>query len=345
MSWTSERRRLAGALLAGVLLTGTTFALAALRHRVSFASDVAIYLLIVVITSIAGGFAPALAAAVAGSLLLNYYFTPPLHTFTVAEGQNALALLIFLLVAVLVSRIVHTARRVQPLARADRARAALLNAASHDLRTPIASAKAAVSSLRAKDVEWSEADREELLASADASLDRLTDLVTNLLDLSRLQAGVLPVLATPVGLADVVASALAHLPPVGTRLQLEIADELPAVLADAGLLERVVANLLQNALHFAPSGSPVRVHGAAVDGRIELRVIDAGPGLASWDPDAAFAAFQRAGDAPAPGAGIGLGLATVRGFAEAMAGDVRAEPTPGGGTTIVLRLPLVADVE
>jgi two-component system, OmpR family, sensor histidine kinase KdpD len=310
---------------------------------VSFASDVAIYLLIVVVTSIAGGFAPALAAAVAGSLLLNYFFTPPLHTFTVAEGQNALALLIFLLVAVLVSRIVHTARRVRPLAASDRARTALLNAVSHDLRTPIASAKAAVSSLRSRDVDWSAADRDELLASADASLDRLTDLVTNLLDLSRLQAGVLPVLAAPVDLGDVVSSALAHLAPTDARLDIDIADDLPEVIADAGLLERVIANLLQNALRFAPPGTPVRVTGTSADGRIELRVIDSGPGLAAWDQDMIFVPFQRAGDAPVPGAGIGLGLAIVRGFAEAMGGDVRAAQTAGGGTTMLVRLAPAAD--
>jgi two-component system sensor histidine kinase KdpD len=335
VTWLGAHRRGGGVIVAAVLLIAATLVLTSLRNRVTLAADLAIYLLIVVLTSIVGGFYPALAAAVAGSLLLNYYFAPPLHTLTVNAGQNALALAIFLIVAVLVSRVVHVARTVRPLAESDRARTALLNAVSHDLRTPIASAKAAVSSLRAQDVAWSDADRDELLAAADASLDRLTDLVTNLLDLSRLQAGVLPVSAAPVGLGDVVSRALDHLCPAPAAVRVDVPDELPAVLADAGLLERVVANLVQNALRFSPAGRPVTVRGATRDGAVELRVVDSGPGFAD-EPQ--FAPFQRRDDSPVPGEGVGLGLAVVRGLTEAMGGTVAAERTPGGGATLVVRL-------
>jgi two-component system sensor histidine kinase KdpD len=228
------------------------------------------------------------------------------------------------------------ASTVEPLAESERARTALLNALSHDLRTPIAAAKAAVSSLRAGDVAWSDDDRRELLASADESLDRLTGLVTNLLDLSRLQAGVLPVRNVPVGLDDVVARALDHVPAEGVVI--DVPSELPDVLADAGLLERVVANLLQNALRYTPEGQPVRVTGSVHAGTAELRIVDRGPGIAREDADAVFAAFQRRGDSSDNGAGVGLGLAIARGFAQAMGGDVTAEETPGGGATLVVRL-------
>jgi two-component system sensor histidine kinase KdpD len=230
------------------------------------------------------------------------------------------------------------ASAVEPLAESERARTALLNAVSHDLRTPLASAKAAVSSLRAGDVSWSEQDRRELLASADSALDRLTDLVTNLLDLSRLQAGVLPVHAAPVGLDDVVARALDHASDPGDALSVDVPADLPDVWADAGLLERVIANLVQNALRYAPAGSPVLIKGSRHVGMVELRVVDRGPGIAAADADAVFAAFQRRDDAPSRGAGVGLGLAIARGFAEAMGGGVIAEETPGGGATLVLRL-------
>jgi two-component system sensor histidine kinase KdpD len=432
------------------------------RHSLAFASDLSIYLLIIVVTSLVGGFYPALLGAIAGSLLLNYFFAPPFHTFTIGDRDNVLALVIFVLVAVLVSRVVDVSARrsasaarssaeaetlsnlagslvrgantpeallglvqetfamdgvsllakepgagtawqslaeigtappqeptaadavaeisdsqvlalaghslsaddqrilsafaaqvavayrqweltaaasaVEPLAASERARTALLNAVSHDLRTPLASAKAAVSSLLAADVTWSPADREELLNSADGSLDRLTDLVTNLLDLSRLQAGVLPVLVAPVGLDEVVPLALDHVAPVNAPIDVDLPTELPEVRADAGLLERVVANVVQNALRYSPDGERVRITGSEHGGKVELRVIDRGPGIPSAESDAVFAAFQRRDDSPSDGAGVGLGLAIARGFAEAMGGGVTAEETPGGGATIVITL-------
>ena len=152
----------------------------------------------------------------------------------------------------------EAASAVEPLAESERARTALLNAVSHDLRTPIAAAKAAVSSLLADDVTWSDDDRRELLVNADTSLDRLTDLVTNLLDLSRLQAGVLPVLLAPVSLEDVVLRAVDHAAPSDAPLDVDVPTDLPVVSADAGLLERVIANLVQNALRYAPAGQPGR---------------------------------------------------------------------------------------
>ena len=163
-------------------------------------------------------------------------------------------------------RLADAARAVDVLTESERARTALLGAVSHDLRTPIASIKASVSSLRAADVQWTDAQRAELLATADAGLDRLTDLVTNLLDLSRLQAGVLPVLALPLGLDDVVASALHHLDAPPGAVDVDVPPTCPRSIADAGLLERVIANLVQNALRYSPVGVPVRVTASAARG-------------------------------------------------------------------------------
>jgi two-component system sensor histidine kinase KdpD len=232
----------------------------------------------------------------------------------------------------------EAASAVEPLAQSERARTALLNAVSHDLRTPIAAAKASVSSLRAADVSWSDADRRELLATADTALDRLTDLVTNLLDLSRLQAGVLPVLCAPVGLDDIVARALDHAILARDAVHVDVPADLPAVLADGGLLERVIANLVQNAVRYAPLDNPVRVAASAHDGKVELRVVDRGPGIRPAETSRVFAPFQRLDDAPSGGAGVGLGLAIARGFTEAMGGTVTAEETPGGGATLVVSL-------
>jgi two-component system sensor histidine kinase KdpD len=475
----TARRRIAGLVVAALLLAVLVPLCALLRADLRLASDVLLFLLAVVVVSLIGGFYPALLAAIAASLLLNYYFVAPIHRWTIADHENVLALVIFVSIAGLVSRVVDQAakrtteaarsnaeaetlstlagsllrgeqalpallervretfavasvtllrrdseapastgsatttrstggmrgtwscvasigadpclrpedgdtevplgqdlnlvlrgrtlaaedqrllaafatqvavayqqRRLSeaadaaaPLAQADRMRTALLNAVSHDLRTPIASAKAAVSSLRSPEVAWSDSDRHELLANADEALDRLTALVTNLLDLSRLQAGALSVATSPVGVDDVVSRAL-DLTAHSSQVEVAIPDTLPEVLADPGLLERVVANLVENGLRYTPPGKPVRVSASAHGALVEVRVIDRGPGIIESEREAVFAPFQRSGDQVASnGAGVGLGLAIARGFVEAMGGSIALDDTPGGGLTAVVALP------
>ncbi len=463
----TPRRRWAGAVVAAVLLAALTPTLAALRGPLELTADLSLYLLVVIVTSLVGGFYPALACAVAGSLLLNYFFTPPYHTLTIAHTGNLVALVVFVVAAALVSQVVDlgarrssqaaraaaeaetlamfaeslmrgddavrallervretfrmrsvsllrrdaaaaggrpcellaavgtdpvlrpadgdasatiddhrvlvlsgrslpaedqrvlttfaaqiavayqqqeltaAARAMEPIAESDRQRAALLNAVSHDLRTPIATAKAAISSLRADDVPWTEEDRRELLTTADGGLDRLTELVTNLLDMSRLQADALPVLTGPVGLDDVVVRAVDHVAP-HSPIDIDVPADLPEVVADAGLLERVVANLVQNAVRYCPEY--VRIAGSALADRVELRVIDRGPGIPPGESESVFEAFQRRGDSNQD-SGDGLGLAIARGLTEAMGGAVTAEETPGGGATLVVSLPAVKGLE
>lgn len=462
------RRRLLGAAFgAGVLLAVTVVGIST-RPQLGLASDALLYLLAVVVTAAIGGFWPALVTAVAGSLLLNYFFTPPIYTLAISAPENVVALLIFMAVTAIVSRLVDIAARrtsearraaseartladvalsmlksdrlsdllervreifradgvcllrragdapassgetaawlrlaavgsavarspaeatasaavdehlslalsgrplaaddqrllaaiaaqvaiayrqrelteaaeaAAPLAASERARTALLNAVSHDLRTPIATAKTAVASLRADDVQWSPADQRELLATAEASLDHLTDLVTNLLDMSRLQAGLMPVLLGPVGLDDVVVRALGHLPE-SDRVDVEIPMELPAACADPGLLERVIANLVGNAIRYSPSDQRIRVAGSCHGEQVQLRVIDRGPGIDPRDAETVFEAFRRRDDRSANGNGVGLGLAIAQGFVEAMRGRITVEPTPGGGATLVVDLPI-----
>jgi K+-sensing histidine kinase KdpD len=210
----------------------------------------------------------------------------------------------------------------------DRLRTALLAAVGHDLRTPLAAVKAAVTSLRADDVTWSAEESEELLATIEEGADRLESLVSNLLDASRLQAGALSVTLAPVGLDEVCARAVAGL--AGReRVVLDVPESLAPVMADAGLLERVLANLVENALRHDPGVVTVVAEPGCV------RVVDHGAGLR--DPEAAFAPFQRLGDRTS--GGVGLGLAVARGFAEAMGGTITPETTEGGGLTMAVRLP------
>jgi K+-sensing histidine kinase KdpD len=230
------------------------------------------------------------------------------------------------------------AAQARQLAEVDRLRSALLAAVGHDLRTPLSGIKAAVSSLRQRDVSWSPAEQGELLATIEESADRLDDLIANLLAMSRLQAGALSVSLRPVVLDEIVAKAL-----TGVRtaeVAVHVPDDLPLVMADSGLLERVIANLVDNACRFSPNGVPVRIHAAVGDATVWLSVADSGPGVPDADLDRIFAPFQRLSDHRSDG-GVGLGLAIASGFTQAMHGTLVPSPTPGGGLTMTVTLPVM----
>jgi two-component system sensor histidine kinase KdpD len=238
------------------------------------------------------------------------------------------------------SALARTASEIGPLAEADRMRSALLAAVGHDLRRPLAAATTAISGLRATDVALAEADRIELLATAGESLDTLAGLVTNLLDVSRLQAGALAVSLGPVDIADVVLPALDELGLGPDTVHLDLPGDLAPVLADPGLLQRAVVNLLSNAIRFSPAGTPARVSASRFGDTVQLRVTDHGPGIPADRRDDVFVPFQRLGDTDNT-TGLGLGLALSKGFVEGMGGALEADDTPGGGLTMVVSLPAV----
>ncbi|MFI8386765.1 ATP-binding protein [Streptomyces sp. NPDC085540] len=428
--------------------------------ELGLANDMLLFLTFTVAAALLGGLLPALASAAFGSLLLNYYFTPPLHEFTISDPLNIVAIAIFVGVAVSVAsvvdlaarrthqaarlraeseilsflagsvlrgensldallerlretfamqsvtllertsdvdpwttaasvgtspvgrpedadvdlpigdhmalaltgrvlpaedrrvlgafaaqaavvldrqRLVDEAEKSRELAEANRIRTALLAAVSHDLRTPLAGIKASVSSLRSDDVEWSEDDKAELLEGIEDGADRLAALIGNLLDMSRLNTGTVVPLIRETDLDEVVPMALGGVPE--DSVELDIPETLPMIAVDRGLLERAVANIVENAVKYSPDGQPVNVTASALHERVELRVVDRGPGVPDEAKDRIFEPFQRHGDAPR-GAGVGLGLAVARGFTEAIGGTLTAEDTPGGGLTMVITLPI-----
>jgi two-component system, OmpR family, sensor histidine kinase KdpD len=275
--------------------------------------------------------------AVTGSLVLRLCGRP----LSSSDRRVLVAFAEQAAVALQQGRLTAQAAEAARLAAANSMRTALLAAVSHDLRTPLAGIKAASSALRSTGLQLSEADQAELVETVDASADRLSALVDNLLDMSRLQAGAVTPALSPSELPDVVARALSWLDSDDRgRVRLDWPDELAPVLADPGLLERVVANLVSNAARHARTG-PISLSAGAVGGRVELRVADRGPGIPPADRERVFVAFQRLGDSPA-GQGVGLGLAVARGLTEAMGGALTAEDTPGGGVTMVVSL-TVAD--
>ena len=238
------------------------------------------------------------------------------------------------------NRLAGQAAQAERLRQTDVVRTAILAAVSHDLRTPLATIKASISSLRDESVHWSDQDRAELLRSTDEAADQLDSLLANLLDLSRLQTGVLTPVRRAVSVDEVVYRALIGMPM--DRLDLDIADDLPLIDTDRGLLERVVANIIGNAL--LHGRSRVRVLAGPVPGRLlQIRVVDHGPGVDQQHRESMFAPFQRLGDVPS-GSGVGLGLAVARGLAEAVGATIEVDDTPGGGLTMIITVPIADQI-
>ncbi|RIQ34038.1 sensor histidine kinase [Jiangella rhizosphaerae] len=466
----SRNRRTAGWLLAVLGSIALTALLVSFRDMHELPSDLLLFLALTVGVALVGGLWPAVTAAVFGSLLLNWYLTPPYNTLTIGDPANALALAIFILVAVGVASVVDlAARRTLQAARSsseadtlsalagsvlrgentvtaileqlrerfamdavtllerdgdgaewrvvtcaggppcrrpdegtaevtvsdtvalslrgpaleagdrrvleafahqaavvldrqrlrqraeearrleagEAIRTSLLAAVSHDLRTPLAAIKAGVTSLRQDDIDWSDDDETALLATIGDATDALERLIDNLLDLSRLETRTIRPTLRPVSLDEVVPRATTGVPPGSVAL--DIPESLPLLVTDAGLLERAIANVVENAVKYSPPGAEVTVSAALVpgtSGEVELRVVDRGPGVREADKATMFQPFQRLGDSRAPrdgstaGSGVGLGLAVARGFVDALGGTIAADDTPGGGLTMVVRLPI-----
>lgn len=236
-------------------------------------------------------------------------------------------------------RLAATAEEIVPIAASDRMRGALLSALSHDLRRPLAAAVTAVGGLRTADGHLSPEDSRELLLTAEESLDSLAALVGDLLDVSRLQAGALPIAILPTDPASAIAPALDELGLGPTEVRLALAHDEHVVGADPVLLQRALVNLLANAARHSPPDRPVTLTTSTFGSRLQIRIIDHGPGIPPDRHDDVFVPFQRLGDTDNT-SGLGLGLALSRGFVEAMHGSLTPEDTPGGGLTMVVSLPL-----
>jgi two-component system sensor histidine kinase KdpD len=232
-------------------------------------------------------------------------------------------------------------QRLQLLEESDRLKSALLSAVSHDLRTPLASIKASATTLLLADVAWNAADGRELLQTIDQEADRLNRLVGNLLDLSRIEAGVLRPVLDWYDIREIVDSILPRLRPLtaGRPFGVEVQPDIPPVQVDLLRLEELVYNLVENAAKYTPPGTPVELRVTSPEGGLRLEVVDHGPGVPEGQRTHIFETFYRGRQHSDRNPGTGLGLAISRGVAEAHGGTLRAEETPGGGATFVLDLP------
>jgi two-component system sensor histidine kinase KdpD len=264
---------------------------------------------------------------------------PPLR----AEEHRLVAALVSYFEAVMAThRLQSHAEIADRLSEANDLRTALLEAVSHDLRTPLASIRALTTGWLAPDVCLSAELTHDSMAAIDLEAQRLTTLVDNLLDMSRLQTGAVSLTRRPVGLDEVVPAALASLSQEGLEVFVDVPETLPRVVVDAVLLERAIANLVHNAVRHSPLDHPAQIRAGAVAGRVDLRVVDSGPGIPLAQRELMFQPFQRLGDARSD-TGIGLGLAVAKGFVEILGGELSVEDTPGGGLTMVVSLPAADD--
>ncbi len=339
-------RQVAGLLVGAAVISGLTLILLAVHSHLGLPSVLLLYLSIVVGIAVLGGLWPALIAALASPLIINWFFTPPTRTWKISDPENVFGLLVFVLVAVVVSILVDREARARAeaerrrseaaaLGRVNELRTAILAGVSHDLRTPLASIKASASSLLEDDVVWSPEQTREFLVTIESESDRLASLVDNLLDMSRIQTGTLALYRRAIGLDEIVPRALASLPDRGAGVEVEVPEILPRVVVDADLAERAVANVVANALIWSPPDVAPHVMGVRAGGRVELWVIDHGPGVPLRDRARMFEPFQQLGDRPGND-GLGLGLAVAKGFMDAVEGEIRVEETPGGGLTMVM---------
>jgi two-component system sensor histidine kinase KdpD len=238
-------------------------------------------------------------------------------------------------------RLLREASRVQALQQTDQLKSALLSAVSHDLRTPLASIKASVSSLLQKDVSWDEGSRREFLTAIDEETDRLTRLVGNLLDLSRIEGGALRPEMDWYDIAELLETVVARMERSisSHHLKLTMADDIGEVTLDYVQISQVLTNLIENAAHAAPAGTTIEVIARRRGGEVELIVEDEGPGIPLEERQRIFDKFYRLATAGHKGSGSGLGLAISKGFVEAHGGTIRAEAAAGGGARFVVTLP------
>lgn len=230
----------------------------------------------------------------------------------------------------------NIAMEANALAKADELRTAILRAVSHDLRAPLASIKASVSSLRQTDIDWPQDVRDDFLAAIETDTDRLTAIITNLLDLSRIEAGVLQPVVRNCSLDEVLPNALRGIDM--QRIVVAAPDDLTDLKADPALLERVLANLIGNALTWSPTDKPVLVQAHARDNFVQIHIIDSGIGIPMNQRATVVQPFHRLNDATSSG-GLGLGLAIADRLIAAMDGRLELRDTPGGGLTAVVIIP------
>lgn len=361
-----------------MFIAAVTVLIVPFREQINSTTPALAYLLVVLFVALFWGRGPALVASVVGVLCFNFFFLPPLYTLTVSHLENWIALFAFFTTALAVGQLSAREKRraeeaergerevarlykelqtaferaseAEALKRSERLKSALLDAVTHDLRTPLTSIKASITTLldetRAPEFVLDDESRLEMLQVVNEESDRLNRFITGLIELARIDAGELQLRRQWGPIDEIVSTALTRAQPLtqGHKIEVEIESELPVVRVDERAVSEVVYTLIDNAAKYSPSGTKIRITAGLSDGMIRMAVEDRGEGIPLDLRERVFEKFFRAtrdGDVSTQRpSGVGMGLAIAKGIVEAHEGKIWIESVPGGGTRGVFTLPI-----
>jgi two-component system sensor histidine kinase KdpD len=329
------------------LAVAAAVAVAEIAERLVFLPHVPILLLsAVLISAVSWGLLPSLFASILSVVISAYFFYPPLYSFTVSDPQGMLDLVVFSIVAVVTSRLATQVKRSAIESEAERFREALINAISHDLRTPLSAIIGSASALQESGPQMDARARADLTATIREEADHLNAVITDVLDLSRIRAGAIRPRRETVELADVLTAALRQTQRrlADRRIVVEMPNDLPMVAVDLSLMRRALVNLLENAAKYSTAGAKIRLSAVANGEQVRLDVTDEGIGIDPSELDRIFDRFYRGASRSSDVPGSGLGLAICRAFVDANGGRVEAM-SRGRGTGATFRVTLPAAME
>jgi len=299
------------------------------------------YLLAVVIAAIRWGQGPAIATSILSVLSFDFFLVPPYLTLSVADFQYIFTFIAFLVVGVVISTLASKMREQIIQRQTEKLQTALLNSISHDLRTPISSVTGSLSALLDNDAGLDDVTRKELLETAFAESDRLNRLVSNLLDMTRMEAGALKISRKACELRDVLGVILEHLKEkIGARnIQIDIPNDFPEVSMDFFFMMKVFFNLIDNALKYSSADTPIDIKATALKDKVRIEIKDQGIGIPKEDLKRIFEKFYRVAR-PQQIMGTGLGLSICKGIIEAHGGEISAQNNPDRGAIFIITIPL-----
>ncbi len=381
-----SQKQLLGYLVALLVISAATVILSSFGDHINSTTVSLTFLLIVLFLATAWGPKPAVAASLLAAASLNYFFLPPVGTFTIADPHNWVAVFAFLITAVLVGQLsarvkqqaadadaarmeierlyqelqetFEEASQTKALRQSERLKSALLDAVTHDLRTPLTSIKASITTLlnEAKKslnvepaVKLEPESRLEMMEVIDEESDRLNRFIGDLIELARIEAGEMQLSRRWSSMDEIISAATLRAKPVtkNHRVEVKIAEELPVVRVDERALSEVFYTLIDNAAKFSPEGSVIRVSAESTDREMRMAIEDEGAGIPLEMRERVFDKFFRAirnGDVGQPPAGTGMGLAIAKGIVEAHGGEIWIESGRGqDGTRVVFTLPNSAE--
>ncbi len=337
----SKRNRILPYIISCGLVLLTTLFGELLKKRLEPTNIVMFYLLAVVFVAIRWGRGPAIATSIISVLVFDFFLVPPYLTLSVADIEYLFTFAAFLVVGIVVSTFASKVREQIIQRQTEKLHSALLSSISHDLKTPLVSITGALTALLDRNSNLDEQHKRELLETARGESGRLNRIVNNLLDMTKMESGVLRISKKPCDLRDLIGACLEQLKDkIGSReIKIDIPKDFPEIAVDFPFILKAFFNVIDNALKYSPDSSPVEIRAAVVERKAQVKIRDYGLGIPREDLKRIFEKFYRV-ERSYNVLGTGLGLCISKGIIEAHGGDISVDSTPGKGSTFTVELPL-----